>query len=60
MPTCLQAPVAQSLHAAVLSHPPTITLRSYCAGNYKPEWPPLEELEPGSYYLAEVRAKHGD
>ncbi|EFN59211.1 hypothetical protein CHLNCDRAFT_138158 [Chlorella variabilis] len=30
----------------------------YCAGNYKPELPALEELEPGTFYLAEVDARY--
>ena len=30
----------------------------YCAGNYKPEMPSLEELEPGTFYLVEVDARY--
>ncbi|KAL4431198.1 hypothetical protein ABPG75_006454 [Micractinium tetrahymenae] len=30
----------------------------YCAGNYKPEMPPVEELEPGTFYLVEVDARY--
>jgi hydroxymethylglutaryl-CoA synthase len=30
----------------------------YCAGNYKPELPAIEELEPGTFYLVEVDARY--
>ena len=30
----------------------------YCAGNYRPEMPPLEELEPGAFHLVEVDARY--
>lgn len=30
----------------------------YCAGNYKPEMPAVEELEPGAFYLVEVDARY--
>lgn len=30
----------------------------YGAGKYKPEWPPVSELEKGSYYLLEVDARY--
>lgn len=30
----------------------------FCAGNYKPEWPPTSELERGTYYLLEVDARY--
>lgn len=30
----------------------------YCAGNYKPAMPALEELEPGTFHLVEVDARY--
>lgn len=30
----------------------------YCAGNFKPEMPSMDELEPGTFYLAEVDARY--
>lgn len=30
----------------------------YCAGNYLPEMPALEDLEPGAYHLVEVDARY--
>ena len=31
--------------------------RCRCAGGYRPETPPVEDLEPGTYYLDEVDGK---
>jgi len=30
----------------------------YCGGNYKPEMPAVEELEPGTVYLEQVDARY--
>ena len=37
---------------------PTRYARRYCAGNYKPELPAVEELEPGTFYLVEADARY--
>lgn len=43
------------LHSLTSLLAPPPSRRSYCAGNYKPELPAMEELEPGTFYL--VRAE---
>lgn len=39
-------------------HVPPIFFRSWGAGNYKPEMPSVDDLEPGTYYLVEVDARY--
>lgn len=46
-------PAPSASPTLLLASPPSC--RSYCAGNYKPELPAMEELEPGTFYL--VRAE---
>lgn len=41
-----------------LPPPAPFARRSYCAGNYKPEMPSVDELEPGTFYLVEVDARY--
>lgn len=35
-----------------------VTQSRYCKAGYRPESPPIEDMDPGTYYLSEVDSRY--